>query len=452
MLFLNAALIAGLGALLIPIALHLWSQRKPTFTDWAAMQFLLSSIAIRKRKIELEDLLILMVRCLVVALLVLALTRPFVPEPASSIPWIVVLPLGLIGIGALAAMGALWQAPVKRFAALTIAMLAFFGSWQAFRSERAFQEQRIGGKDPQDIVLILDASASMSIVRDGTSNFDRALSEARQLMEQSDPETSFALIQAGMKPVELGSGLTIDRAATEEALNRAEPTRGSMATLEALSAGLKILESGRHLNQKLIVLTDRQSLGWETSEQARWNLLANQAESLPKPPPILLWNLPFPEDYRNLAITDVLTSESVVKMHYPSNILVTYENTGSTAMTPTGIECRVDDATYTTTAVDQLAPGASAQVSFEHVFTSPGSHAVSVTVVAEDDVASDNDSSFVALVADGMRVLAVDDGPSGGDYFDEGAAYVRLALGGSSDEEAALRFDSLYNTVHGTRG
>lgn len=450
MLFINAALLAGLAAVLAPVILHLWSKRKPKFTDWAAMQFLVASVAIRQRKIELEDVILLLARCLVVALLALALARPFIPAPASSIPWVIVVPLGFLALAALAATAALWHDPIKRFTGLLLTALASFASWQAFHSERALQEEKLGKSDPQDIVLIVDASASMGIAREGKTNLERALSEARQLIDVSEAETAFAVIQAGLSPKELSKGLTTDRRKAEEALNQVEAALGSMNAIPALTMGLELLESGRHPNKKLIIFTDRQQVGWDTTSETRWNLLASQIEkAFPKPPALLLWHLPYPEDYRNLAITHVDTQESLVKQNVPTHIEVTYENTGATAMTPRGIECTVGEVTHTSFEVDQLAPGESTTIAFEHVFQEPGPHPVRTRLLVEDDMESDHHQVFIAQAAKKMRVLAVDDGPKREDYFAGGAAYIRLALetSASDDAEEDHRFESHYRAM-----
>ena len=60
------------------------------------MRFLFDTVAMRRRRMEWEDMLLMATRCLLIALLALALARPFVP-PDSNVPWIFVLPLALLG-------------------------------------------------------------------------------------------------------------------------------------------------------------------------------------------------------------------------------------------------------------------------------------------------------------------------------------------------------------------
>ena len=102
MLFLNTWLLVGLAGVLVPIVLHLIRRQAAKPLDWGAMRFLFDTVAMRKRRIEWEDMLLMAARCLLVALLALALARPFVP-PDSTVPWMFLVPLLLLGIGVLGA-------------------------------------------------------------------------------------------------------------------------------------------------------------------------------------------------------------------------------------------------------------------------------------------------------------------------------------------------------------
>ena len=58
MLFLNTALVIGALAIAIPIIIHLLNRRSKKIVDWGAMNFLLESLAIRNRRIQLEEALL----------------------------------------------------------------------------------------------------------------------------------------------------------------------------------------------------------------------------------------------------------------------------------------------------------------------------------------------------------------------------------------------------------
>src|SRR5512146_2002558 len=91
MTFLNWAMLFGLLAVAVPIIIHLLNRRQARRVDWGAMRFLLASMTSRKRHIMVEEIILMAIRCLLMALLVLAMARPFLPT-RSAIPWSVVLP------------------------------------------------------------------------------------------------------------------------------------------------------------------------------------------------------------------------------------------------------------------------------------------------------------------------------------------------------------------------
>lgn len=75
--FLNPALaIAGAACVAIPIIIHLLMRRRRRPVEWAAMRFLVEAYRKHKRRLRLEQLLLLAARCLVVLLIGLALGRP----------------------------------------------------------------------------------------------------------------------------------------------------------------------------------------------------------------------------------------------------------------------------------------------------------------------------------------------------------------------------------------
>ncbi|MEZ0388631.1 MAG: BatA domain-containing protein, partial [Verrucomicrobium sp.] len=72
MSFLTPLMLAGLAAISLPVLMHLMNRFRAKSTDWAAMRFLEISVRRNERRVRLEDLFLLLLRCLIVALAVLA--------------------------------------------------------------------------------------------------------------------------------------------------------------------------------------------------------------------------------------------------------------------------------------------------------------------------------------------------------------------------------------------
>src|SRR5436190_14728409 len=77
MTFLTSGLaVAGACAIAIPIIIHLLFRQRRKPIEWAAMRFLLEAFRKHKRRLQLEQLLLLAVRCLIPLLIGLALAQP----------------------------------------------------------------------------------------------------------------------------------------------------------------------------------------------------------------------------------------------------------------------------------------------------------------------------------------------------------------------------------------
>lgn len=77
MTFINPILAAvGVACVAIPILIHLLMRRRRKPVMWAAMRFLLEAYKEHKRRLRLEQFLLLLARCLLIAFIALGLGRP----------------------------------------------------------------------------------------------------------------------------------------------------------------------------------------------------------------------------------------------------------------------------------------------------------------------------------------------------------------------------------------
>ncbi len=84
MTFLAPLLLAGAALAAAPVIIHLLNRRKPRRIPWAAMAFLVAATAITRRRLRIEDILLMIVRALIVALVALALARPVLNAAGPS--------------------------------------------------------------------------------------------------------------------------------------------------------------------------------------------------------------------------------------------------------------------------------------------------------------------------------------------------------------------------------
>ncbi len=76
MTFLQPTFLWGLLAIAIPVLIHLWHQKRGQPLPWAAMQWLHEASEQQQRGLKFDDLLLLVVRCLVITLLSVLLAQP----------------------------------------------------------------------------------------------------------------------------------------------------------------------------------------------------------------------------------------------------------------------------------------------------------------------------------------------------------------------------------------
>ena len=84
MTFLNPLLLAGLAAVAIPIAIHLFNFRRPERIDFSTLRFLRELEATTMRRVRIRQWLLLALRALAVVFLVLAFARPTPTADAAA--------------------------------------------------------------------------------------------------------------------------------------------------------------------------------------------------------------------------------------------------------------------------------------------------------------------------------------------------------------------------------
>ena len=74
----------GLALASVPILIHLFFRRRHRVVRWAAMDWLLAALRKQKRRMQVENLILLILRCLLIALLAAAIARPSVQAAALN--------------------------------------------------------------------------------------------------------------------------------------------------------------------------------------------------------------------------------------------------------------------------------------------------------------------------------------------------------------------------------
>lgn len=82
--FLVPAFLAGLAALAVPVLIHLIRREQRTVVEFPSLMFLRRIPVRTMRQQRLRHLLLLLLRCVALALLVFAFARPFVSRRTAA--------------------------------------------------------------------------------------------------------------------------------------------------------------------------------------------------------------------------------------------------------------------------------------------------------------------------------------------------------------------------------
>lgn len=419
-------MLLGLGAIAVPVLIHLFNRKSAKRIEWGAFIFLMDSMISRRRRMLIEDILLLATRCLLLALLSFAIARPFI-QAGSRVPWIVVLPMMLLAVTFFGVSFAMWRYPKwRRILFTTSLVLAGLAATSIFL-ERKLNLSRFGSVAQRDVVIIIDGSSSMDMKQGAETNFERARKEAEAYIKQADRSIAFGIIVGGPVPLSLTQAPITDRRELFSLLDRIEPVQGTMDVMTTLTSATIMLSLGNNPSKQIVIVGDGQAAGWYLTRPDRWKVVDALIAQLPSKPQIVWRTLPLPTSIRNMGIADLAFTRELIGTDRDVGIRVTVENTGSEAVTPDAILLEMGETTLTNRTTGQLAPGMRHTVTFKHRFTRAGAQKVIAKIHVDDDLAADNTCTHIAQIIDTLRVLIVDGNPVA-NARDRSSAYLSLAL------------------------
>ena len=375
----NLAMLGWLAVAAAPILIHLWSRRRYRETSWAAMEFLLSAVRQSRRRLRLEQWLLLLIRTLIVVLVVLAVSEPFLRR----------------GVFLLASGGA--------------------------RTHR---------------VLVIDGSYSMAFRPTDRSRFAEAKAVARQIVHESPRGDGFSLVLMSDPPRAV---VRVPALAPEEFLREIDALAQPQTTADlprTLAVVDEVLRDARREQpglerEEVYFLTDLGRVGWAPPRDAAENAAMEQlARRLGGEAALVVIDLG-QTDAENLAITQLRTTESLATTARAMDVEVSVKNFGREASKAQQIELLVDGRAVQRRRVD-MASGATVSVGFSHRFESPGEHAVEARLQA-DSLDVDNHRWLALPVKPSIAVLCVD-GRYSSAGFAGAAGYLKHALAPHADE------------------
>jgi len=382
MTFLNAALLFGLAAVVVPPVVHLFSRRKFDVVDWAAMRFLQLSQK-TKRKVFFEQFWLMLLRVLLVALVVAAISAPQVTS-----------------------------------------------RWLGTAS----------GGGPRNVVILIDGSASMAYKQGDGTAADAAKRWTDDYLSRLRPGDTAAVFQVKHLPFPVQGTLTADREQVRNSLELLSDPKGHPDWPSAVQTAVGLLTPATG-SKSVVILTDGQRYGWaDENTLARWELVAKSLAADPANPP-RAWVVNVaperPPDPPNWSLDPITSTRAVApagrELQFRSALRF---SGGGVATKPGGIKLEVDGRPAGEVTPPTL-PTAAGQVAltFARKFP-PGSHLLTLTL-DPDDLPGDNHQDYAVEVLSVVPVLVVDGGPAGAGVA-RGSDYLRDALAPLKDPSPAF--------------
>ena len=390
---LAATAVAG-TAVSIPILIHLLNRRRFKIVEWAAMRFLLAAQKKSARKMRIEQLLLLAVRCLVLLLLVLAM--------CSVTPW----------------AESLWR-------------------WWDPHGGKGIAN----GSTRTHKIIVLDGSYSMGAKSGDGTAFEKARALAQQIVEQGVSGDGFSVVLMASPPRRIVPEPSVDarRVAAEIRNTRATHGNADLAGTLSTVAGLLRASPGKFPAKEVYFLTDMQRSTWQPPRPGD---VAGAIAAFKKTGAKAIFVDAGQEGLSNLAVTRLALGDPVATTATASSILATVYNYGETqevalklsigrAREKAGdrkMELREIDTRRVLARAGQQTP-----VAFAYRFPEPGDYVLRVEA-PRDALAVDDARTAIVRVRDEVPVLIVNGKPAP-ELFDRAGELLRIALDPADEGE-----------------
>lgn len=395
MSLLGIGFLLGLAGIILPIAIHFFSNRRKVVQPWGAMRFLEQARPTWKRRtLRLENLIILLLRILAVALLAIAFARPVLEsfQPAES---------------------------------------------------------------DHELNLIVDVSASSALAdRSGDRVYDEIVETTREVLERLPEETRVRLFLAGENAgltrlpaeAERSTNLPGNRQAWMNRLREARPGGEINDWLSTMRSALSTADSPPPLSRHLLVIADASKHGWpgpdtQPSDSPLWHEFSSEFEDSS------IGIIPVGGNHPgrrmpNLSIERIETDSQRIRQGEPVTLAATVTNRGAVASeTARGAwrETR-DRELVAEDRIPALQPGESHRLELRRTYLEAGDMPMEIGLEIDRDAQdNDNRAGIILTVLDQLNVMVCIDQPTD-QIPDPATRFASWALASAAGDPGSIGF------------
>jgi len=373
MAFLNGIMLTGAVAVAIPIIIHFLNKRKFNRVIWGAMRFLQISVQQNQRRMQIEDLLLLILRCVLCALLALALARPAL-RSASAAGWF--------------------------------------------------------GQSKVTAVLVLDNSYSMCQSDGVSSRFERAQLALVQAIDAMPAGSSAAVLLASdiTKPVIPQPTYDLDLA--RKAIRSARLCDRGTNLYSAVADSLDLLRKSGGLRKEIFIATDGQASGFSQLDDV--DRILDEAKADVRCHFLLCGQ----QETSNLSVSNISAGTDIPAVGQPHAFDVEITNWGTQEQDSIRVTlCNNNDPPSAEGIIDKIDPGQSKWITLSTKVRDEGYQTVTASL-PPDHLPADDQRSVAFRGFKKVNVLLVD-GEPGSEPRDSEVFYLRRALAPVRRAEAA---------------
>jgi Aerotolerance regulator N-terminal len=346
--FLNSPLLWGLSLAAIPLIIHLLYRRQYRRVDWAPMRYLKMSIQRNRRRIRIEQILLLLLRTALVLLLFFLVARPVMHAEGLS-------------------------------------------RW-------------LGASDRTNRIVVLDDSLSMGYADQARPALASAAQVLADLLPTFGAKDALTLVLASNPREPLLREVELTNVDEVVATVRGVPQSEVLANWKTvLSAVDDLLASGSYPIYEVTLLTDLRKTGWDDPLDELGNRWAGARAR------VRVFDVGV-DDTANVALVGLTQLDRVALVSAPTRLEVEIRNDSGGHLA--GLEANfIVDGKATLVRVPEIEAGATIKLPLSATFQDAHQHDVAFEL-PQDALAGDNRRSAVVDVRESMSVLLVDGEPS----------------------------------------
>lgn len=345
--------IAGAAVVGLPILLHLLLRQQPKRLVFPALRFLKLRQKTSQRRVQLRHILLMALRCLLLALFALALFQPTLTSAGGI---------------------------------------------------------NLSGEEPIAAVIIVDTSPSMGY-RDGPTRLDEARRRAADLLNELPPRSKVAVLTTH-DPTGTWQPTVLEARQRLDGLK--EPSGSAQSLGPALAAAYKLFETADEDNPEgadplprlVAVFGDRTLASWDAKATSG---LPARRDAVPQPAPVHLFFDVGADKPANLAVADI-RMESDRLAGAADAVLTALVRSDGVDVNQLVVTAQLEDG-RTETAVVSVSDGVTTPAVFTFKRPAPGFHTVTVKLGRDDALPADNERTFTFEVQPKRNILTVADRP-----------------------------------------